>query len=150
MDDEKEKDYPPGIKKRMENLNTFSTENQPENRGRKPSAFIKMRDEYHLSKDDVVELIRTILPKSKKQLQKMVLQDNKPAIMHVFAKSVLGDLKNKNSANIFKLIEYAMGKAPEIKELKGKLEVINKNVNYDELPAEEAKKIFFDTIEGDE
>lgn len=150
MSDEPKKELT-GEERRLANLKPpFSTENQPENRGRKPSAFVRMKNEYHLSKDDIVELIRTILPKSKKQLKKMVLQDNKPAIMHVFAKSVLGDLANKNSNNIFKLIEYAMGKAPDVKELKGKLEVINKTVNYDDLPDDEAKKIFFDAIGDDE
>lgn len=91
----------------------WTSEDQPANRGRKPSKLKKFISDNHLTSDDVRNMCKYILPLDENQLKELTLDTSKPISMRIFARSVLEDFKKKDIKNIMNLMNRAFGMPKE-------------------------------------
>jgi hypothetical protein len=104
-------------KKSLENLKKgkatqFSSTNQPENSGRRPSVFAKYIRENRVSLDDIRALISSMLGYDAEEI-KAILKDklNKPPIgIILLFNAIMADLDKKEITNYEKLVDRAFGK----------------------------------------
>lgn len=95
----------------MENLkNRFSSENQPPNRGRKPSKLKKYIQDCDLSSTDIQAAMQYMLDKSEDEIEGMANDKNVPMMMRLFAKAMTADMKGSNLTNILKMLDRAVEK----------------------------------------
>jgi hypothetical protein len=103
-------------KKSLENLEKgkkFSSENQPENRGRKPSALSRYIKEKGVSITDIKLMIGSfIFDHTTKEIAALLKdKENPPPIgVSIILGALNEDLSNKNLANLEKLMDRAYGK----------------------------------------
>lgn len=100
----------------------FTSENQPENSGRKPSRFKQLiqalptYNEEVISKEDYTNIISHLLTLTPTELQKIASNPKTPIAVILVASSILGDIENKNLGNTRSLVETVFGKEPEKSE----------------------------------
>jgi hypothetical protein len=93
----------------------FSSENQPENRGRKPSVLKFIKDSG-LSIDDVKRLLGSLIWEYDSKELAALLKDKEnpvPVGMALVLGALAEDLKNKNLANFERLMDRAYGRSTQ-------------------------------------
>ena len=131
----------------------FSKENQPKNRGRKPSSLKKFIKDNNLTADDISAAAKYVLPQTKAEITALQKDNDVPLVMRLFAKAMLKDMTNGYLNNILKIFDRAIGKPKETKEVRS--DVTNKimiDAALAELTDDQAKKLFFELqnkIEGE-
>ena len=113
-----------------QNLKKFTSEYQPEGRGRKPSILKQYIKENKISSADVSLLIKSILFEStEKEMVEMLADKNKPIIIRLFVRAFMEDFRKGRLENIEKLLDRAIGKNKAEIDLRAVGEI---NVNRDE------------------
>ena len=126
----------------------FTKENQPKNRGRKPSSVRKYIKDNNLSHADISAMAKFMLPLNQEQITTLLTDEKAPFMLRLFAKAVLSDMKKGYLDNILKIMDRAVGKPKEIVESTIDLTSQNHNIDYSHLTDDEAKQIFMDKIQG--
>jgi hypothetical protein len=106
----------------------FSSNNQPENRGRKPSVLKFIKDSG-LSITDVKRLLGSLIWEYDSKELAMLLKDKDnpvPVGMAIVLGSLTEDLKNNNLANFDRLMDRAYGRPDQGLDIKtsGNMEII--------------------------
>ena len=109
----------PNYQKGLKSHPPFSTENQPANRGRKPSQLKKFISDNNLTHADVGYLIKHILPLSKKQLSDLLIREDTPFLIRLFIKGMMQDMKTGDLRNIMALLDRVYGKPVTHSEISG-------------------------------
>lgn len=103
----------------------FTSENQPENSGRKPSRFKQLiqslatANEDPLTRADYNNIIIHLLSLTPEELKQIAQNPNTPIAVVIIASSISGDIDNKNINNTEKLIDRIFGKDPIKQEVTG-------------------------------
>jgi hypothetical protein len=90
----------------------FSSTNQPENSGRRPSVFAKYIRENRVSLDDLRVLISSLLGYSAPEID-AILKDkvnSPPVAIVLLLKAITADMKKGDLSNFVKLVERTFGK----------------------------------------
>ena len=90
----------------------FSSTNQPENSGRRPSVFAKYIRENRVSLDDLRALISSLLGYSAPEID-AILKDkvnSPPVAIVLLLKAIMADMNKGDLSNFIKLAERAFGK----------------------------------------
>jgi hypothetical protein len=90
----------------------FSSTNQPENSGRRPSVFAKYIKENRLSLDDMRAVISSLLGYSAPEIN-AILKDKverPPIAIVLLLKAITADMNKGDLSNFIKLAERAFGK----------------------------------------
>lgn len=94
----------------------FSSENQPANRGRKPSRFKQIFEDLEditgeaMSLEDYRKLTKYLLSLTFKELREIKDKDTSPVVVVLIATAIAGDIKHKQVTNIDKLLDRVFGK----------------------------------------
>ena len=130
--------------KSAQNLVHFTKENQPANRGRKPSKLRKYIKENAIDAEDVSLMIKNvIMSKNFSELQK-VLEDTKtPMLIRLFIKAFLSDFRSGTLKNTDTLLDRAIGKPLTKHEVGGIGGGPLINIDLSNMTEEEAKDAFF-------
>lgn len=108
----------------------FTTENQPERRGRKPSVLIAVGDitgkhwKIHLKRQQKIEIYEAMLERTPNELREILADEDLPSFLHAVAQSILNDIKNGSFSTTEIIFDRAFGK-PKISvdnNLSGKLD----------------------------
>lgn len=107
--------------KNLEKRVKFTKENQPKNRGRKPSRFKSImkqldREGEKLSVEDLNNIIKVLLTMSVKDIEKLAKDKKTPTSMLIIASSIAGDIESRQIVNLDKLLDRVFGKALEKSE----------------------------------
>lgn len=97
----------------------FSKENQPENRGRKPSKVRQFLNDYELNYNDVTMLSKSVLQMTQKEVQMNAIDDDAPMIVRLFCRYLLEDMKNGHAKNINLLLDRSIGQTKQKVETSG-------------------------------
>ena len=103
----------------------FSKENQPANRGQKPSKVAKFISEYSLTHTDVTNLSKSVLQMNEKEIKEKMIDSKAPIILRLFCRFLLSDMKSGNAKNIHMLMDRAVGKVKEQIEIEGNMSTSN-------------------------
>lgn len=95
----------------------FTSENQPANRGRKPSRLKEFIESNGLTADDLSNTIKYIFPMTEKELNELGNDPEKPILMRLFVKAIIKDMENSNIYNITQLFNRAFGQPRQELEL---------------------------------
>ena len=87
----------------------FSSENQPANRGRKPSRLKKYIEDNGLSATDLSATIKYILPMTEAELKELEKDETQPILMRLFVKAILKDMSSSGTYNLLQLFNRAFG-----------------------------------------
>ena len=101
----------------------FSKTNQPKNPGRKPSRLRKYLKDNHLGNDDVSIIMKTLLEKSREELQELIKKPRIPILIAGAAAAMLKDMVKGHSFTLQWLTERGYGKAKELIEHSGKIDI---------------------------
>ncbi|MGB3465673.1 MAG: hypothetical protein WBA74_10395 [Cyclobacteriaceae bacterium] len=105
----------------IDNLNKgkrFSSDYQPENPGRKKSRLKGLIEENDLSSSDVSNLIKSMFDKTEDELIIIKNDIEKPFLLRSLVSAILKDGKNESLYNINNLLDRAVGKPKETKDVK--------------------------------
>ncbi|MDR2494671.1 MAG: hypothetical protein LBD24_05545 [Spirochaetaceae bacterium] len=94
----------------------FSKENQPENRGRKPSLLKKWIKEYDIPISDVRAVMTNLMfAYTLKEIKEIAdREEGMPVGISVMAKGLAADIESGNPKNLEKMLDRSFGKtAPE-------------------------------------
>ncbi|MFW5700784.1 MAG: hypothetical protein ACOCWM_03755 [Cyclobacteriaceae bacterium] len=93
----------------------FTSENQPENRGRKPSKLKKFLKENGMTADDLRLLISNTLLDGQTQsdIEDILKDKNQPMIIRLFVRAFLEDFKKGELKNFDLMMGRVMGKPKE-------------------------------------
>lgn len=108
----------------------FSSENQPEGRGRPKSKLPGLVKELKLTKSDVHNLHRKILEMPLKEVEALAKNPDTPMIEVVIAEGLIGDRRRNNTYSLEKMLDRLYGKATQPIDAKVSQEV------YEIIPAE--------------
>ena len=103
----------------------FTSENQPENSGRKPSRFKQLiqslatANEEPITRADYNNIIIHLLSLNPEELKQVAQNPNTPIAVVIIASSISGDIDNKSINNTEKLIDRIFGKEPIKQEVTG-------------------------------
>lgn len=103
----------------------FTKENQPANRGRKKNVFKFYQEKYDLSSQDVNNTIEFLLSQSIDDLQKIIKDPKKPAMVVNFATAVLTGIKKGDLSAIERMLDRKVGKPKEVVEVHGNINTSN-------------------------
>lgn len=95
----------------------FSSEYQPEKNGRKKSKLKGLIEVNDLSSNDVSELIITLFDKTEEELERIGNDHEKPFLLRSLVRAILKDGSSDSLYNINSLMDRAIGKAKETKEI---------------------------------
>ncbi len=98
----------------------FSTENQPKNRGRKPSKLKAFVEHNDLTSDDVTMLAKMIVDKKEDELKSMIKDESNPMLARLFVRLFLEDWKTGRFDNLSKILDRAVGPVVNKSELSTK------------------------------
>lgn len=87
----------------------FSKDNQPANRGRKPSKLKRFIKDNNLSDIDISFMIRLVFEKNEAQLNELLQNDKIPMLMRLFVKAFLDDFVKGRLINFEQLMKRAYG-----------------------------------------
>lgn len=122
----------------------FSSTNQPDRRGRKPSRLKKFIKEFDVSKDDVDRLFKgLIFSKSVNELKELVDGDNEqnqPVIVVLLVRAFLADIKNGTLHEVNTVLDRIYGKATQQVEVGEKQSDIPEDPEERRALAEQIKK----------
>ena len=99
----------------------FTKDNQPKNRGRKPSSVKKFIKDNNLNSNDMCLMAKFMVPLTTQGLKDLMTDPKTPFFMKIFAKSMLEDLKKGNLENVVKIMDRAFGKTPNKVEVSGSM-----------------------------
>jgi hypothetical protein len=103
----------------------FTSDYQPESRGRKPSRFkqiisqLRTANEEPLTREDYNNIIAHLLSLTPEELKSIASDNKTPIAVIIIASSIAGDIDNKNLTNTEKLIDRIFGKDPIKQEISG-------------------------------
>lgn len=98
----------------------FTSENQPENRGRKKSKLSAFIQESEIGADDINKVIKNVIfEKSQKELQQLLEDVDQPMLIRVFIRAYLEDFKRGDLTRFETLANRAIGKPKEVVEIEG-------------------------------
>ena len=112
--------------------NRFTSENQPENSGRKPSRFkqlisqLSTANEELITKDDYNNIIRHLLTLTADEIKDIATNKNTPIAVMIIASSISGDIENRSLQNTEKLTGSIFGKDP----IKHEVSSTGININF--------------------
>ena len=87
----------------------FSSFNQPENRGRKPSRLKAFIEDNGLSHSDLNNTIKYIFPMTEAELSELKNDPDKPILMRLLVGAILKDMENSGLYNVMQLFNRAFG-----------------------------------------
>ena len=98
--------------------NRFSSENQPENAGRKPSRFKEILSKLDkvgetLSYEDYLKIIKLVLTMSPTEVKRLATSKTTPLAVIAIASAVSGDIESKQLYNIDRLLDRVFGKVED-------------------------------------
>ena len=91
----------------------FSSTNQPNNPGRKPSSVKKYIKDNGLNYNDVSAMAKHIIPLTEEEVKALEKNKEAPFMLRLFAKAIRQDLERGYLDNIMKILERAVGKPHE-------------------------------------
>lgn len=94
----------------------FTKENQPENRGAKPSNMKKFIKDNGLTHQDIKNLTKYVLPLNEKQITALIEDPKKPIAVRIFARALVKDMAKGKMTNVMALMDRAYGKPKETVE----------------------------------
>jgi len=105
----------------------FSTENQPEKNGRKRSKIKDLIEVNDLTAEDISDLIKSMMDKTQDELNVIKDDHEQPFLIRSFVKAMLKDIESESLYNINSLLDRAVGKSVEKKEVEfsGSMPIIN-------------------------
>lgn len=95
----------------------FTSENQPEKRGRKKSKLKGLIEANDLSSTDISDLVLMLVDKTKEELEVLSNDESQPFLVRAFVKSMIKDINDNSLYNINNLLDRAIGKPKEKKEI---------------------------------
>jgi len=99
----------------------FTSENQPENAGRKKNVWKHLRDEYDLSAEDVAAIIMKLSSMNKEEL-KIFTEDSKTSMLELaFASAYIQSVKKGTLSELETMLNRAIGKVKDRVEVSGNL-----------------------------
>lgn len=110
------KEFNPEIGK----LTQFTSENQPENAGRKKNRFKETQKDYDLSLDDMRQMMMDLLSMKPQELKELLTNEDEPIFKHVIAKAIIKSGEQGNWTQVNYMADRLFGKATEKHELTGK------------------------------
>jgi vacuolar-type H+-ATPase subunit E/Vma4 len=96
----------------------FSSTYQPETQGRKKSKLKGLIEANDLSSDDISDLITSMFDKTQDELNVIKNDPEQPFLIRAFVKAMIKDLEGDSLYNINTLMDRAIGKSKETKEVK--------------------------------
>lgn len=118
----------------------FTSEYQPENRGRKPNKLKDLIKESQFTTQDIRAIFANIVSvNTLDEMKEMILDKNTDFMVAAYLKAMVKDYQNSKTDTMDKLIEYAFGKTKTIIETTS--ENRNTNLNIDGLSKEEKQEI---------
>lgn len=118
----------------------FTSENQPQNRGRKPRQYTLAKNAYALSFEEYKDIVRYLIQCSKKDLVKITESDSAPIWMANIGRALLKDAGKGHYKTLAELTEVIWGR--------DMAKSLNLNITEEEkaaprtLTKEEAKEIW--------
>jgi hypothetical protein len=91
----------------------FSSENQPENPGRKRNRFKEIQLDYELSINDMRQVIQDILSMNIEEIKELAKDRSEPAYRLAIASAIAGCIKSGNWTQINYMFDRLFGKAIE-------------------------------------
>lgn len=98
--------------------NRFSSDNQPNNVGRKKNIFKEIQSNFELSIDDMRQVIQDILSMSIDEIKQLKDNKNEPAFRLAIASAIFQCIKSGNWTQINYMFDRLFGKPVEHKEIK--------------------------------
>ena len=93
--------------------NRFTSENQPENAGRKKNIWKHLRDEYDLSAEDVAAIIMKLSSMNKEEL-KAFTEDSKTSMLELaFASAYIQAVKKGTLSELETMLNRTIGKVKD-------------------------------------
>ena len=123
-----------------EDGNTFSSTNQPANRGRKKNIYTIVRDVGY-SKDDITTAFRELVWYTLPQLKKLHSDEKKPAIIRIISNQIYLALKKGDMNKIKEILEYTIGKPSQPLSHSGSIGTGDIILNVTETAADEIRKL---------
>ena len=103
--------------------NRFTSENQPENKGRKKNKLKELIKESQFSTADIRAIFANIISiQSIEDIKQMITDKETDFMLKAYLKAMLNDYQKGKTDTIDKLIEYAFGKPKQVIE--------SKNINH--------------------
>lgn len=104
--------------KNLEKGSRFTSQNQPKNKGRKPSRFKEIINELDelgesLSLEDFNKVVKSILTLNKDKLVEIAQNNDTPIAIVIIASAIAGDIENKQLGNLDRLLDRVYGKATQ-------------------------------------
>lgn len=103
----------------------FTSENQPANRGRKPSIFKRLPElmgaewQVHLTKEDKHRIFEALIEKTPEELKKISEAEEQPVLIKIVAEAILkNELKNLNLDILTIILDRVHGKPKQVTEAK--------------------------------
>lgn len=118
----------------------FSSINQPEKQGRKPSKLAGYLRETELSKADIERMFRNIMEMSEEQIKDIAVDKSTPLVFRSFARAVLKDLGNDNVYVMERILDRFVGKATQKVEQVSEV-TVKTNVDLSKLSDKELKTL---------
>jgi hypothetical protein len=114
------------------NLKKFTSEYQPENRGRKKNIYTQLQAS-NLTKTDIINLFRFVLEQSPQQLkedydkiktiEKIKESDNKPILYYNLVAAIFRDLKKGSLTNIMSILTRWLGHPQQTIGISGDIDI---------------------------
>lgn len=99
--------------------NRFSRDNQPPNRGRKPSVITKMK-RIGLTGDDIAKLMENLLVSDERKAKSMLGDPDLPILAVGYLRALVMDAKAGKVDTLERMLDRLYGKAVRKSELTGK------------------------------
>lgn len=111
--------------KNLEKGSRFTSQNQPKNKGRRPSRFKEIINELDelgesLSLEDFNKVVKSLLTLNKDKLVEIAQNSETPIAIVIIASAIAGDIENKQLGNLDRLLDRVYGKATQKSEVTGK------------------------------
>lgn len=109
---------------RIENLRPFTKDNQPANKGKKPSKLKAFLKDNQVGLADVSTMIKNILfTKSDDELRALVSDTAQPMIIRLFVRAYFEDFKRGGLDRFDTLMRWAYGDPKQVMEISGNMSI---------------------------
>ena len=98
----------------------FTSSNQPPSKGRKKNKLKLLVEESDLSSDDISNLIKKMFELTEDELKALVGNKEKPFLLRAYARALFDDAQQGRLYNINTMLERAIGKVTEKREISTK------------------------------
>jgi len=106
----------------------FSSENQPENKGRKKNVFKHLKGLYEVSAEDVSSIVQYLLSLTLEELQEIIKDKQTKTLVVVYASAVYNSIKSGKTDQLETMLNRSIGKPADNVNLLSELPVtINVN-----------------------